>query len=97
MFSHQPVQVAVGSGQWADHDSFTGSVSWSSPCSIPPHSARLLRLLWTSDLCMGTDGGFSSAEDVPLIVRVGVFTRTEDVRLLASFALTGSKASAACH
>ena len=42
VFSLQPVQVAVGSGKWADFGSFTGSVRWSSPGSIPPHSARLL-------------------------------------------------------
>lgn len=97
VFSYEPVQVSVGSGQWADHGSSAGQVNWSSPGSIPPHSVRVLRVLWKSDYCMGTDGGWSSTQDLPLTVRVGIFTRTEDVPLLAAFALTGSKASAACH
>jgi hypothetical protein len=96
-FTFQPAQVAVGSGQWADHGSSAGQVTWSSPGSIPPHSIRVLRVLWKSDVCMGTDGGWASTQDVPLTVRVGIFTRTEDVPLLAAFALTGTKASAACH
>ena len=96
-FTFLPIQVAIGSGKWADFGSGAGPVSWSSPGSIPPHSLRVLRVLWTSNVCMGTDGGWSSFQYVPLTVRVGVFTRTEDVPLLASFALTGTKASAVCH
>jgi hypothetical protein len=96
-FTGLPFQVAVGSGKWADFGSSAGSVSWSSPGSIPPHSVRLLRLLWDSDVCMGT-GGWTSIQYLSLTVRVGIFTRTEDVPLLASFALTGTKASSsACH
>jgi len=96
-FTSGPIQVAVGSGKWADFGSSAGTVSWSSPGSVPPHSVRLLRVLWTSNVCMGTDGEWSSVQDVVLTVRVGVFTRTEDVPLVASFALTGTKASAACR
>lgn len=95
-FTWQPIQVAVGSGKWADFGSSAGTVSWSSPGSIPPHSARLLRVLWNSDVCMGT-GGWTSIQDVVLTVRVGVFTRTQDVPLLASFALSGTKASSECR
>jgi hypothetical protein len=95
-FTWQPIQVAVGSGKWADFGSSAGTVSWASPGSIPPHSVRLLRVLWNSNVCMGT-GGWTSIQDVVLTVRVGVFTRTEDVPLLASFALSGTKASSECR
>ncbi len=95
-FTWQPIQVAVGSGKWADFGSSAGAVSWASPGRIPPHSVRLLRVLWNSDVCMGT-GGWTSIQDVVLTVRVGIFTRTENVPLLASLALTGTKASSECH
>jgi hypothetical protein len=95
-FTWQPFQVAVGSGKWADFGSSAGTVSWASPGSIPPHSVRVLRVLWNSDVCMGT-GGWTSIQYVPLTVRVGIFTRTENVPLLASFALSGTKASSECR
>jgi hypothetical protein len=95
-FTGQPIQVSVGSGKWADFGSSAGTVNWASPGSIPPHSVRLLRVLWNSDICMGT-GGWTSIQDVVLSVRVGVFTRTEDVPLVAAFALSGTKASSHCR
>jgi len=95
-FTSLPVQVAVGSGKWADFGSSVGPVSWSSPGSIPPHSVRMLRVMWNSDACMGS-GESGVIQDVVLTVRVGVFTRTEDIPLLAAFALSGTRASSECH
>jgi len=93
-FGSSSVQVAVGSGPWADAgDSLAGPVSWSSPGSIPPHSFRLLRVVWRTDLCMSA-GTETSIQDLSLTVRVGIFTRTEQVRLYYMWMLAGDKASA---
>ena len=62
-FGASSVQVAVGSGESADRgDSIDGPIRWSSSGSIPPHSFRLLRVLWKTDLCLdaGTRTSMSS-------------------------------------
>jgi hypothetical protein len=95
-FTRQPTQIAVGSGKWADEGSSTaGPVRWSLPGSIPPHSYRLLRLVWNSNICYAP-GGWAAIHDVMLTVRVGSFTRTEDIQLYDSWALAGDKSSD-CH
>ena len=94
-FTSQPILVAVGSGKGAGFGE-VAPISWSSPGSIPPHSVRALRVLWNSNACM-SPGESSSFQYVPLTVRVGIFTRTEDVPLLGSFALSGTKVSDPCR
>lgn len=94
-FTFQPIQTAVASGKWADMGSAAGPLSWSSPGSIPPHSFRLLRVLWKTDICM-PPGETTSIQDVVLAVRVGVFTRTEDIPLYYSWGLSGIKRTQ-CH
>jgi hypothetical protein len=87
--------MAVGSGKWADVGSAVGPIRWSSPGSIPPHSQRLLRVLWNSNSCM-MPGGSASIQYVGLTVRVGIFTRTEEIPLYFSWGLSGNKSSD-CH
>jgi hypothetical protein len=94
-FTGQPIQTAVASGKWADMGSAAGPLSWSSPGSIPPHSFRLLRVLWHTDICMPPGSG-GSIQDVPLTVRVGIFTRTEDIHLDYSWGMSGIKRTE-CH
>jgi hypothetical protein len=88
-----PVLLAVGSdpvvdegGAWSDR------THWGLPGSIPPHSYRLLRILWTSRIC-NEPGGSTIIQDVTLRVRVGLITRTEDIQLQTAWAITGTSTS----
>ncbi|TVZ03019.1 hypothetical protein EAS64_21410 [Trebonia kvetii] len=94
-FSDQPLQAAVASGKWVDTGSAAGPLSWSSRGSIPPHSFRLLRVLWKSDICMPPTSG-AAIQEVVLTVRVGIFTRTEDIPLYDFWELSGVKRTE-CH
>jgi hypothetical protein len=90
-FGSSSVQVAVGSGKSADAgDSIAGPVRWSSSGSIPPHSFRLLRVVWKTDLCLDA-GTETSIKDLSLTFRVGIFTRTENVPLYDTWILAGIK------
>lgn len=85
------VQVDVESGP---HLTRVGeplsSARYLSPGVIPPHSFRYVRVSWTSHVCLGGNGSETWFGDIPLLVRVGVITRTEDVNLDGqNFALTG--------
>jgi hypothetical protein len=65
---------------------------WDLPASIPPHSDRFLRVLWTSGICMGP-GSQTVVTDLFLRVRVGIITRTEDIHLQFAWALSGAEKS----
>jgi hypothetical protein len=90
-----PVRVLVetgphlnrGGGPWT-------SVSYVSPGSIPPHSLRLLKLVWTSEGCQ-VKVGQDIIDELILQVRVGIVTRTETIPLSTVFALQGTAASQA--
>jgi hypothetical protein len=51
-------------------------VRFSLPVSIPPFQSRLVRVLWTSDVCLA-GGEAGGVNQIFLRVRVGWFTRTE--------------------
>ena len=76
-----------GGGTWGSH------TTWDMPGSIPPHSVRLLRVLWISHLC-NSPGAQTIFQDISIRVRVGPVTRTEDLNLGQAWALQGTKASA---
>jgi hypothetical protein len=67
------------------------------PISIPPHSYRLLRITWISDVCMlggkrtsnMLDDGYASIDTIYLRVRVGWFVRTDAIPLDQTVALAG--------
>jgi hypothetical protein len=85
------VQVDVESGP---HLTQVGeplsSATYLSPGVIPPHSFRYVRVSWTSNVCLVGNGSETWFGDIPLLVRVGVITRTEDVNLDGeNFALAG--------
>ena len=63
------------------------SVRFTVPGVIPPGQTRLVRVLWTSNIC--SDGGTTSIDTLALRVRVGWFTRTEIIPLNQAWALTG--------
>jgi hypothetical protein len=63
------------------------SVRFTDPGVIPPGQIRLVRVLWTSNIC--SDGGTTSIDTLTLRVRVGWFTRTEIIPLRQAWALTG--------
>jgi hypothetical protein len=91
-----PMTVAVGIGPMDGDGSYSGQTKWVVPGPIPPHSYRVIRVLWTSDTCQDPGGslGFTS---VALRVRVGLFTRTENIPFFnTAFVITGNKASSHC-
>jgi hypothetical protein len=63
---------------------------YTLPGVIPPHSSRLVHVWWTSNECMGANGGVGRP-DIELLVRVGTINRTEDITLQDSFLLTGPR------
>jgi hypothetical protein len=65
-----------------------GGSHFTAPGAIPPHSDREVRVTWISHICVAK-GGTTSFDYLPLRVRVGVITRTEDVKLDPDFALAG--------
>lgn len=96
-----PILVAVGSDppagegghQVADEGGgWTAKTRWNLPGSIPPHSLRLFRLIWTSRICNDV-GGETGIQDVTLRVRVGLITRTEDFQLGYAWTITGTSTS----
>jgi hypothetical protein len=90
-----PVRLLVETGP---HLNYGGgplaSASFVSPGSIPPHSLRLLKLVWTSQGC-SMKGGADIIDELILQVRVGLLTRTETIPLNTAFALEGTAASQA--
>jgi hypothetical protein len=89
-----PVLIAVGSDPQVDEGgTWSARTRWEMPGSIPPHSYRLLRILWTSRVCNAPNGS-TVIQDVTLRVRVGLITRTEDLDLQTAWAITGTSASA---
>jgi hypothetical protein len=64
------------------------SVRFTLPGVIPPGQIRLVRVLWTTNIC--SSGGTTSIDTLALRVRVGWFTRTEIIPLGQAWALTGS-------
>lgn len=51
-------------------------ITFGLPVSIPPGQSRLVRVLWTSDICLG-DGETNGINSLNVWVRVGWFTRAE--------------------
>jgi len=81
-----------------EHGGFSRDVAFESlPVSIPPHSYRLLRISWISDLCIlggkktsnMLNDGYLSIDTIYLRVRVGWFTRTDIMPLDMGVALAG--------
>jgi hypothetical protein len=77
------VQVTVESGPYMYQNGAARHgtrIDWVSPGAIPPGSYRIVRVSWISNFCQ--EGNSSTAfSDLPLTVRVGTVTRTEDVNL----------------
>jgi hypothetical protein len=91
-----PMTVSVDVGPGDADGNITAQTRWVLPASIPPHSYRVIRVVWTSNICNdpGGDVGFTA---VSLRVRVGLFTRTEKIPLIhTAFVMTGTKASSHC-
>jgi hypothetical protein len=53
-------------------------ISFGLPVSIPPFQARLVRVLWTSNLCL-SNGESNGIDVLYLRVRVGWFTKVEAI------------------
>jgi hypothetical protein len=91
-----PMTVSVGVGPQAAKGSYDAQTRWVLPASIPPHSSSVIRVLWASNVCQvpGGDIGFT---EVSLRVRVGLFTRTENIPFVnMTFVISGTKASSHC-
>lgn len=79
-------QLTVSEGTRSYQDIANGVVGKSAasgltftlPMSIPPFQMRIVRVLWTSDLCLGK-GESNGINTLSLRVRVGWFTRTERI------------------
>ena len=90
-YAFTDVQVDVESGP---HLTQVGEplsrARYLSPGVIPPHSFRYVHVSWTSHVCLVGNGSETWFGDIPLLVRVGVITKTEDVYLNGeNFALAG--------
>ena len=90
-FSNMPPQFAIGTDKNVELGGMDNLVHWSAAGSIPPHSIRALRVLWDSNICWVPGTPPASIQDIVLTVRVGIFTRTEDIRLFDAVALSGNK------
>jgi len=91
-----PMTVSVGVGPGDADGSYTDQTGWVVPAPIPPHSYRVIRVLWTSNVCQDPGGnvGFTG---LSLRVRVGLFTRTENIQFVnMAFVISGTKASSHC-
>jgi hypothetical protein len=55
---------------------------------IRPHQLRLLLVTWVSDICLDK-GATSVMDQISLRVRVGWFTRTEQIPLLQGWGVAG--------
>jgi hypothetical protein len=88
----QNSQIAVSVRFWNPQDSLGSglvhNVRYALPGAIPPHQTRLLRVIWTSDLCLGK-GESTGIDTLFLRVRVGWFTRTETIPLDNGWYLVG--------
>ncbi|MHB1433887.1 MAG: HAAS signaling domain-containing protein [Streptosporangiaceae bacterium] len=63
-------------------------VLFAASVPIPPHQARVLRLTWTSDICLERGTGIL-IDNITLRVRVGLLTETENVNLGQGWELAG--------
>lgn len=88
-FSNEPPQVIVETGPDINliGTPLSGGSSYVSPGAIPPHTARWVRLTWTSDTCTGGSGTVGIIDSLWLEVRVGLATKTEVIPLTEAFAL----------
>jgi len=61
---------------------------------IPPHSFRMVRVLWRSYHCyLNIVGGTQGNSELTVRVRLGWMTRTEVIQLPTEFAVAGTKAN----
>jgi len=65
------------------------SARFTLPGVIPPGQTRMVRVLWTSDICLAV--GTVSIDTLALRVRVGWFTRTEIIPLGQAWAVTANR------
>ena len=94
--SHVSVEGGPGLDEGGDTATGLRSGSYTLPGDIPPHSTRNVHVWWTSNECMGANGGVG-VPDIELLVRVGTVTRTEDITLQDAFLLTGPRHSIIRH
>ena len=82
------VQVGV-SPLNVDNGGFpTRRLRFYRPFTIAPHQTRILRVMWTSTICLRQDQT-NGIGQLALRVRVGWFTRTEVIQLPEGFYLSG--------
>ncbi len=75
---------------------FTTGVKFVPPGAIPPGQTRLVRVLWTSTVCMPSKGEAIGINQLVLRVRVGWITRIETVNLDQGWYLAGPS-QGRCH
>jgi HAAS len=64
------------------------SIRFTLPAVIRPHQLRLLLVTWVSDICLDK-GATSVMDQLSLRVRVGWFTRTEQIPLQQGWGVSG--------
>ncbi len=74
----------------------TTGVKFVLPGAIPSGQTRLLRVLWTSTVCMQSKGDAVGINELVLRVRVGLITRIETVNLDQGWYLAGPS-QGRCH
>jgi hypothetical protein len=68
--SYTDIANGLAGQDWAGH------LAFGLPVAIPPLQTRLVRVFWTSRVCLG-NGESNGIDDLYLRVRVGWFTRTQ--------------------
>jgi hypothetical protein len=89
-----PPQIAVGTTGSIYRMSEPQAIHYEIGGAIPPHSYRLVRVLWRSYRCFlyppGSTGG---NDELTVRVQLGWITRTENIQLPTEFALIATKAN----
>jgi hypothetical protein len=85
------VQLGVNAPNFnIDNGGFsTAGVKFVLPGAIPPGQTRMLRVLWTSTVCMQEKGDAVGIDHLVLRVRVGWITRIETLNLGQGWFLAG--------
>lgn len=76
------VNVDDGGGVFA-------GVRFVLPGVIPPHQYRVIRVLWTSIVCLEGTGTAEGTDELALRVRIGLITRIEIIPLNEGWYVSG--------
>ena len=91
-----PAQIGVNApnGDLDNGGIVRTGVRFVLPGDIPPHQTRLVRVLWTSRVCLEGSGSAIGNDELSLRVRIGWITRIEVIPLDTGWYLAGPSTGA---